>query len=291
MQSVVGGIQHLPFIQLFSEGPYMPGAELERVDVKKREFSIGVIVNPNSNAQDPLRHTTAHRYRMVESKWWKAWSRTENGWLGVYTRWTGWRWVKVILAPMDTTFDLDPAAYGNNGQKYDMKLVACDPYYHKPSFSMTWKNTIDRVTMRAKGDHVFTIANRGTAEAWASFLVDPGQCYIQDGMTDRMVQMPIVYASDGYMMVQTDPNERTVVGANDPVDNAFYRFIRQAALLEFFLHDIADQGEPIWMRWTEPTVFTSPIPPKTVANIRVTHDQPDAAVTCIMPQAYETGWA
>ena len=132
------GFMHTPFASIFSEGPYMIGAAYERTDYRKREMNIGVMVG-NSYAPD-----TSFRYRMLEQRWWASWSEKEDGWLGVFTRTHGWRWLRVRLAEAPkTAFDLDPAAFENNFMQWDMTIVATQPYWSKRIEKVTWKNSPD----------------------------------------------------------------------------------------------------------------------------------------------------
>jgi hypothetical protein len=100
-----------------------------------------------------------------------------------------------------------------------------------------------------------------------------------------MVQLPTLQESDGYVLVDTDPANRTLTGTSDPVDNIFYSVIRQSRILDFFLHDIDALGLPVWRR-ANGLQFKSQIPPRTIANITVKHDNPTGAITVMIPQRY-----
>ena len=73
---------------------------------------------------------------------------------------------------------------------------------------------------------------------------------------------------------------RTLVAANDPIDNEFYRDLRANKLIEFIFQDLLGDplGEPIWQR-ANGLRFTSMIPPRTVANIKVRHEVPGGTIT------------
>jgi hypothetical protein len=113
----------------------------------------------------------------------------------------------------------------------------------------------------------------------------PGKAWVQDGMTTKMIPLPKLSVTDKYGLVDTDPSHRTLTGATDPVDNIFYQIIRQSKILDFFLHDVEAQGLPLWRR-ANGIRFTSQIPPKTVANIKVRHDTAGGSVTVMLPQRF-----
>ena len=69
------------------------------------------------------------------------------------------------------------------------------------------------------------------------------------------------------------------------MDNIFYDLIRSSQVLDFLLHDISSLGLPVWRR-ANGIRFTSQIPPRTVANITVKHDNPTGAVTVMIPQRF-----
>lgn len=288
------GVGLAPFEHKYSEGPYVPGATLERTDIKKRVINFGVIINPNANAtHEGIRNRSTFQYRYLENLWWESWSKDKPGFLGFFTRATGWRWIKCILeTDTNGSHSLDPVAYGNNGAKYDMSVVCVDPYFYKPPFSATWKNDPDKVELDGSGFGTgqITLANRGTVEASPLYIVTcPGQALIGDG-PDRLIPMVETSAKDKYYMIDTSPNQRTITGAVDPVDNPFYRFIRQAGLINYFLHDLADEGLPLWRRWDNPQEFDYAAGPRSSITVTVKHDYPDAEITMIMPQRYEMAW-
>jgi hypothetical protein len=69
------------------------------------------------------------------------------------------------------------------------------------------------------------------------------------------------------------------------VDNVFYSLVRSSRILDFLLHDIGTLGLPVWRR-ANGIRFVSRIPPRTVANIKVQHDNPNGSVTVMLPQRY-----
>lgn len=287
----VTGVGLAPWEHKFSEGPYIAGAQLERTDIRKRIITFGVHLNPNSNRLDKRLYSSSFKYRSLEREWWASFSREQFGYLGFWTRYTGWRWIKCILNSDSSSGShaLDPVAFKNNGAKYNMSLVAVDPYFYKPPLFRTWNNSLDQM-VDGWGKGQITVANRGTVDCSPLYLVSaPGQARIGDG-PDRLVDMPETSTADKYYMVDTNENVRTVSGAVDPVDNPFYRFIVQSGLGNFFMHDLKSQGKPLWRRWKNPVEFDYKVAPESAVTVNVQHDYPSASITMIMPQRYESAW-
>lgn len=313
----VGGMFHTPFTQLYSEGPYQVGAHYERTNYNKREIDFQVLVS-NSVAPD-----TSWRYRMLEDRWWRSWSPTEDGYLGVFTRTHGWRWMKVRMAEEPkTAFDLDPVAYGNNFMAWDMIVVASDPYWRKRMATATWSNTSKTgeepphtpwhellelmeaiiagqlgpsITNLIPGMHVgegnLVITNRGSEPSWPKFIVSaPGRAWIQDGPGGKMIELPLLTADDGYMLVDTDPNERTLTCSTDPVDPLFFRILRNSQLLDFLLHDLTVSTLPVWRRAEQGCYFQTPWPAESVCRIKVQHSNDGGTITGLMPQRFSRAW-
>jgi hypothetical protein len=309
------GLMHVPFTQLVSEGPYQVGATYERVDYNKREITLAVMIGIG----EP---DTIFRYRMIEERWWASWSPKDDGYLGVYTRTHGWRWLKVRLAQEPPTqMTLDPQAMDANFMQWDMKIIAAQPYWCKRQEVSTWSNNgasdveippstpwdqleqliqdildglIPGYTKLTPGVHVgegnIVVPNRGGETAFPKFLVSsPGRAWIEDGPGGVMVELPILTPQDGTVLVDTDPTARTLTAATDPVDPLFYRIARNSELLEFFLHDLTVSTLPVWRRFTGR--FTTPWPAKTVCRIKVRHSEPGGTVTALMPQKYGMAYA
>lgn len=274
----IQGAWHLPFTQLFTEGAYQIGSTYERTNIDKRMINIGVTIGYN---------TSLEAYREIESNWWDSWPPDSPGWLGCYTSFGGWRWTQVMLAkPVDTSMPTDPAAFGNNGFTWDMSIVAPKPYWAKRILHETWTAHPETNTLLGYDEITFHIANRGNLAVWPKFIyTGPGRCWIQDGMTDKLLEMPALSTADGYVLVDTDPSQRTFTASNDPIDNIFYQIVRQSRVLDFFLHDIADLGLPVWRR-ANGIRFQSQIPPKTVAHIKTRHDHPNGQVIAMVPQRF-----
>ena len=273
------GAHHLPFEHLFTESAYQIGSTYERSNINKREIKAGIILGGKG--------INSHQYRMIEDNWWAAWPHDRFGWLGGHSRFGGWRWAQVLLGDaVEDSVQTDPTTHGNNVQIWNMTIIAPKPWYAKRTLVETWHAHPDTVAAHGTDQETIAIANRGQFFQWPLFLIKPpGRAWVQDGMTDRMVQLPSLSSEDGYVLVDTDPSSRTLTGSKDPVDNIFFELVRGSKILDFFLHDISALGLPVWRR-ANGIRFMSQIPPRTVANITVRHDHPEGAITVMMPQRY-----
>jgi hypothetical protein len=136
--------------------------------------------------------------------------------------------------------------------------------------------------------------NAGDWKPWPKFIVEgAGEVTIQDGVTDRMVELPEFFASDGMVLVDTDPAARTLTGSRDPVDNLFYKLIRNSEVMDYILGDLtsADSGLPVGRRMPGGIGFSSQLPAKSVTHVKVTHTNPNGKITAVVPQWYRMGFA
>lgn len=295
----LGGSMHVPFEQRYSGGPYMIGEELERTDYRKRVMSMSVIVGPHINYLSRKRFSgNEFSYRMLEEQWWADWPENHNspaGFLGEFTRTHGWRWMRVRYGEVtDTVLDFDPAAYGNNCQAWDMVIHGQFPFYTKRPWTREWKNDDANAKVNGYNHGTLSVANRGDWPQWPKFIIEGhGDVTIQDGLTDRMVQLPRILPADGMILVDTDPAKRTLTGEHDPVDNVFWKLVRNSEILDYLIGDLtaADSGIPIGRRMPGGIGFTSQIPAKSNAIIKVTHTNSKGKVTVVLPQWYKMGFA
>lgn len=293
------GSMHLPFEQRYSAGAYMIGEELERTDYRKRVFHLGVILGPHINYLARRRYPdNEFAYRMLEEKWWADWPehyRSPAGFWGQFTRTHGWRWIRVRHGEAnDQPLDLDPVAYGNNCQSWAMTIHGQFPFYSKRPFTRTWVNDDANAKVNGYNHGVLPLPNRGDWDQWPKFIVEgAGEVSIGDGITDRMVPLPRIYPSDGMILVDTDPSKRTLTSSNDPVDNVFWQMIRNSEVLDYLIGDItnADSGVPVGRRMEGGIGFTSQIPAKSSAHVRVTHTNPAGKITAVLPQWYKMAFA
>ena len=286
------GAMHPDFEIKYSEGPYIIGANPERVDYKKRTISLGVVVQPNLNAERP-EEPNPFSYRLIEDCWWQSWSETVPGYLGSFTRTHGWRWLKVTLGEASkTAVSIDPVANGNNLMVWNMVIHAPWPFYSKRSLTRTWKANPANVR-GGVCEGIIKIANRGTWESWPKYLITGhGDVTIQDGTQGKIVTLPRFYSSDGdFMMVDTDPTKRTITTQKDPVDDQLYKYLRNSQLLDLILHDTTSSRLPAQRRIPGGIGFDGKIEPRSVANIKVTHTNPAGTITCVMPQYYRMAWS
>lgn len=310
----LAGVMHQPFTQLITEGPYQIGGTHERTNWNKRVISLQV----NVGVSEP---DTIFRYRMVEQRWWSSWSPTEDGYIGIFTRTHGWRFLKVrLMEEPKNPFPLDPQAFGNNFMPWDMNLVAVDPFWYKRIEQGQWSNDGDGdggipatpwdqleelvediaeglfpgISNLIPGMHIgegnIIVPNRGDQTVWPKFLVSgPGRAWIEDGPGGRMVPLPLLHPKDGTIMVDTDPTARTITATSDPVDSLFYRILRNSQFLDFFLHDITDQGLPVGRRFNDR--FTTPWPANQTLRIKVRHSQGGGKVVAMVKQRFGKSFA
>lgn len=301
------GEHQWPFELLLSEGAYELGATVERVNVLKREINLNVVIGGEG--------FNAYQYQMADNRWWDGQDEKRDGWLGIYTRFSGWRWIRVRpAATVDAGQTRDPLAWGNNTATWPIKWLAQKPYYSKPSCHETWRNNAGvhgafgdilgfvetwgiqlagalgltelNTKLYAVGEGVVTLPNRGDLESHPQFLVSaPGKAWVEDGVTGRMVELPYLAESDGYVLVDTDPRERTLTASKDPIDNVFYQIARHSKILDFLLWEFDETGLPVWQRFSQR--FMSSVPPKTMAHIRVRHSDPNGTITVNLPQRYK----
>lgn len=323
----VTGLMHVPFRSIFSEGPYQIGAVYERTDYLRRTISFGAQVGIDYGPD-----TSSWRYRMLEQRWWRAWSATADSTMCVYTRTHGWRFIKVRLAEdPKNAFEIDPVAFDNNFMQWDLVVVALQPYWNKKMMApitlgatvvnsgATWKNNSSTslawtvieellqnginqflgdvlvgaggtlVPGKDIGSGVLTAWNNGDQAAWPKFQVSsPGRAWIQDGIGGRMIPLPLLSDTDGTCLVDTDPNARTLTCATDPVDPLLFQILRNSQLLDILLNDLLASTEPVWKRFQY--AFTTPVPPLTLANLKVYHSDPTGTVTLMMPQQYDKAY-
>lgn len=287
------GIMDPDFEIKYQSGAYMIGAEAERVDYDKREIDAGFWIYGNSvNGGQP----GPFGYQMIGDAFRQSWSNTVPGYLGCFTRVHGWRWLRVLKGGVaKNPMKISPTAHDNNAELWSITIHAPYPMYAKRSLTATWKSSADAVTKGggvAKGK--MAIANRGTWRAYAKYLVTgPGKAIkIQDGIGGKMVALPEFYDSDGaFMMVDTDPDQQTIITANEPVDSALAKFLSNSQLLEAMFHDQVARSTPAQRRVPGGVLFDNPIPARMVAHLKVEHDNPQGTVQCIMPQQYLTAWS
>lgn len=276
------GEQHIPFTQVLIEGAFQVGATIQRTNYDKRLINFRIQVGrPGMNN---------YTYRMCEERWWDGQDETQPGWLGIFTRLSGWRWAQVQpFKTVDTAQQKDPVAYGNNFAVWDINWIAPFPYYCKPALYKSWTAS----TAGPKGTDGFytgniVLANRGDLPSHIYYLINgSGYCELQDNNSDTMVALPVIEPSDGLVLCNTDPAQQTLTAQHDPQDNFFYDIARSSGLLNFLLSGIDQSDEPIWQRGY--TRFVNTVPGQTATHFTVKHSNPNATITAYVPQYYRRG--
>lgn len=322
----LAGLMHAPFTPKTDSGAYQIGATWHRTDWEPKQIAMAAMVNVGVGPANSF------AYRMLEQTWWNSWADDQDGWLGVYTRTHGWRFVPVRLASASkTAFEIDPISHDNCFMQWDMEITALYPMYAKRAITQTWTNsaatstgwdvivdTIDNILTaliadlgplaqastqvlanslpgRLVGAHTFSLANRGTWGAYPKYIVSsPGIAWLQNGWnadgSPRMNQLPLLEPSDGYVLVDTDPDSRQLTCVTDPIDPLFMQDLQNSGLLEILLGPEINSTKPIWQQLRTPFTESALIPPQSVANLTAWHSENGGTITAIMPQQYKMAW-
>lgn len=136
-------------------------------------------------------------WERVESRWWNAWSETEDGYIevesasgGSYRR----QPIRVDQWPTDP-FDFEP----ETEMDWTMSTISYDP---------GWRGNLIRSTFTGTGPGVIKIANPGDIEAWPHFAGEPKNGIIlPDGLGGDTVPLPDMDPAEGDWLVVTDQLE------------------------------------------------------------------------------------
>lgn len=279
------GEQQVPFEQIVTESAYQWGGTIERTNYPPRKIGMRIAIGGDN--------FTTYAYQLCDQRWWAGQDEANDGWLGVYTRFTGWRWIPVRpFKTVDTTQPLDPVAYQNNLAIWDVTWICQRPWYSKPGTYVTWQATDPSTGQTAPQDKAgnytgtLTLANQGDFQTYVQYIVNgAGTAIVQDNNNPaQQVTLPPIFAADGPCLVDTDPQERTLTASADPIDNEFFQYIRSSSVLNFFLSNIADEGEPWWQRGY--VRFLNSVPPQTITQLQVKHTNPNASITALLTQRY-----
>jgi hypothetical protein len=295
--SQLAGDQSWPIEQVITNSPYMMGARIQRTNITERKLSAGIVIGSQA---PPM---TEYQYRMAEAHWWDNQDEKNDGWFGVYTRFSGWRWIPVRpFETVSTPQKMDSTAFGNNASMWDITWIAQRPYFTKVGLYRTFQSIHAAAPTPPPGalvggliDQLFgntfywgtlPLANRGDLPTYAQFFVSsPGQAIVQDNDSNRLVPMPHTTKSRGTYMVDTEPGKRTLTAADDPHDNLLFDLIRQSQILNFFLSGVANQGLPLQLTWNNRFIYA--IPPRTTVHLTVGHSDPTGVITALVPQRYK----
>ena len=128
------GDQQWPFKQVITNSPYLYGASIQRQNVPERLFDMGIIIGSQA---PPM---TEYQFRMAEWHWWDGQDENNDGWLGIYTRYSGWRWIRcartTVKSPQKT------GRHRAREQRLDVGyrwLTAGRPYFTKPALYDTFR--------------------------------------------------------------------------------------------------------------------------------------------------------
>ena len=293
----VQGDQAWPVQQVITNSPYVMGADINRANVSERKFDFGIVIGSQA---PPM---TEYQYRMAEANWWAGQDENNDGWLGFYTRFSGWRWIPVRpFETVKTPQKMDSTAFGNNASMWDISWIAARPYFTKVALYDTFQSVlagaptpppdallgglVDQLIGQTYYWGQIPLSNRGDLPSYAQFFVSsPGQAILQDNASNRLVPMPETGASRGTYMVDTEPGKRTLTAADDPQDNLLFDLIRQSQVLNFFLSGISNQGLPLQLTWNNRFIYK--IPPRTEITLTVGHSAANGVITAMVPQRYK----
>lgn len=277
------GEHHLFFEQVVTESAYQFGATIERVNYLARKINMRVFIG-----RPGMNNIT---YRACEDRWWEGQDEQRGGWFGVFTRFSGWRWIQVFpMKTVDTAQKTDPVAYDNNQAIWDINWISPVPYYTTPAvFTDPWLAVKSGAPDKDGFYHgTLAIPNTGNIGSYVEYLLTDcaGEVWVQDNIMDRSVQIGPLFDSDGQVSVDTDPTRKTLVSENDPHDNEFYKTLRAAGLLNFLLSPTAAlSGEALWLR--QYIRFIYQVPPKSVAQLHVKANNPNAQIVAKLSQRFK----
>ncbi|AKJ72183.1 hypothetical protein TPA4_18 [Tsukamurella phage TPA4] len=287
-----------PFEQRYSNGPWLLGERPERTDFSKRVIQLGVHIGPHLEPATRMRYpNTSFAFRSIQEQWNDDWPEDvelPSGFWGEFTRYHGWRWTRVRIGEASRhKVERDPHYAGNYYTTMPMTIHAPFPFYTKRMLTREWQNSEENTAIFGKNRGILRLPNRGDYPQWPKYIVEGhGEVTIQDGLVDRMVEIPIRRA-DGMVLVDTEPGKRVLTAENDPVDTPLLQVIRNSDILDWLLGDLtqADAGLPIGQRTPGGVEFFSEIPAESMAVIKVTHSNPRGKITMLMPQWYRRGAA
>ncbi len=290
------GDQQWPFKQVLTNSPYVMGADISRQNIPEREFSFGIVIGAHN---PPM---TEYQYRIAESRWWAGQDEANDGWLGIYTRFSGWRWIPV--RPMETVKSpeqMDPTTYGNNVSRWDITWLAARPFFTKPASYRTWQaisagpahtpppslvGVTPALAYNAYFHGTLPIANTGDMPTFVTYLISsPGQAVVQDNLSTRLVVLPNTADTVGTYLCDTEPSHRTLTAAGDPTDNLLFDLQRQSTILNFFMSGLAAENRPLMLSFQNRFLFQ--IPPNTATTFTVAHSSPNGTITAIVPQRFK----
>lgn len=273
------GEHQLPFEQVVTESAFQWGATIQRTNYLKRLVNLRVAIGGTGFSE--------YQYMLCDNRWWEGQDETQDGWLGVYSRWGGWRWISVRpYKTVDTTQTMSPNAYGNNFAIWDITWISQRPWYTKETLFDTW--SAQGTTKNKSGYYTGTIvlANQGDMNTYVEYLINgAGLCQVQDNNSNTMVALPVLLSTDGPGLCDTDPQERTLTAANDAFDTDYYQLAQASNVLNFFLTGNNPSVQHWWQRGYIRFVYS--VPPQTIVQFNVAHSNPNATITAMLQQRFK----
>lgn len=300
------GVYEVDFEHRYSNGPNMIGAERERTDYQMGVVDFGVVINPNGNRNRLGTSGSKMEMNKIESSFRRSFSDKVPGFLGCFTRESGWRFIPAILGgKWRRDSKKSPTAHGNATNILSGTLHLPWPLFAKRAVTDVWKPDQATIIRDGYAKHTFSIANKGTFEAAPKFIfrgtsrdditIDGRKGFgtrVQDGTGGKMVPIPNLLKDDGaYMFVDTDQSRQTLTTEKEPIDGQIYRNMRQSQFLQLLLHDELTAKLPAQRRVPGGIDFDNVTPALSVAHITVTHTNPEGSVEMIMPQYYRASWS
>jgi hypothetical protein len=280
----LAGEHHLFFEQVTVEGAYQFGGFITRQNYLMRRINFRVFIGR------PGMNNIA--YRMCEDRWWTDQDEVNGGWLGVFTRFSGWRWIRVFPAKtVESTQKRDPVAYDNNQAVWDIDWLAPSPMYSKPA--VTSDNGVASQAGPADADGfyhgIIAIPNRADMANYVRYLItgaNSGTCIVQDNNSTNMVTLPPIETTDGDVLVDTNPIVKPIIAQNDPADDNFFALNNAAQVLGFFLQGATIPAQSAtWLRGYIRFLYVTP--PNSVVQLHVMHNNPNAQIAAQMPLWYK----
>ncbi|WP_100462465.1 hypothetical protein [Mycobacteroides abscessus] len=312
----IDGMVHVPFEGIWTTPAYGPPRFERTVDGRREiSFTLGLMSDSSLGWYD------------TEARFWRGCRKDATGYFTVTTRRHGQLWIPMQLleAPKCALPD-DPAL--QRVALHEIILAADgEPRWHRPDTSPP--PFVRPPGGPSLG--FIRIANRSTEPAWPIFFVQasktaPSKVRLGDGPNaivsgeenpfddwpklSRLFGIPFIDELLGtftrtrdanmidvpelnpgeHCIIDTDPAHRIAITAQDPPDNLLKKFIRNSELLNWILGEYGDTGLPLLQRF-KGQGFSIPIPPRTVATIPVSHNQPGGKIWCQLPQRFESALA
>jgi hypothetical protein len=320
------GLMHSPFDLKIESGAYEVGGTWERTDWNPKTMSLSAMVNAKVGPTDSFSYRMLEQnwwssWDTDSDSWLGVYTRT-HGWRFIPVRLANVTKTAFEIDPAENNncfmeWDMDIVALYPFYAKRSIQQTWVNP----SATSTSWNLIVDTIESvlttliadlgplaqgssqvlanalpgRKVGSNVFSIANRGSFGAYPKYVVSPpGIAWIQNGWnadgSPQMLQLPLLTPEDGFLLVDTDPDARTLQCVTDPVDPLFMQILQNSSLLEVLLGPEINSTKPIWQQFKFSFTEAAMVPPRTVANLTAWHSNEGGTITCIMPQTYKMAW-